>query len=289
MGFLRKIGRKIKKGIKKLFSSKIGAFLGSMAINFMFPGIGNAFNSAFKSAKGALGFGTKEVVKETGKEIVKEAGKEIVKEAGKEVVGKEVVGKEIGKEITEKTLEKGLEKGFVDNTLTGSLEKLNQSLIDTTVTIGEKVPNVQDLTKKIIEESTIDLKNQITPQVSDIKLAQPSTVPELTFGEKIVKTGKDYFGESFIPDVASSVVTSYTLGAIQGEPEQPFISKGISSQPAIEAAQSAYLREVQSQIPNLPVTDFQQLNQSLLYGTLSPQFLAAQAREMGLAATIPGR
>ena len=281
MGFLRKIGRKIKKGIKKLFSSKIGAFLGSMAINFMFPGIGNAFNSAFKSAKGALGFGTKEVVKETGKEIVKEAGKE--------VVGKEVVGKEIGKEITEKTLEKGLEKGFVDNTLTGSLEKLNQSLIDTTVTIGEKVPNVQDLTKKIIEESTIDLKNQITPQVSDIKLAQPSTVPELTFGEKIVKTGKDYFGESFIPDVASSVVTSYTLGAIQGEPEQPFISKGISSQPAIEAAQSAYLREVQSQIPNLPVTDFQQLNQSLLYGTLSPQFLAAQAREMGLAATIPGR
>ena len=281
MGFLRKIGRKIKKGIKKLFSSRLGGILGSMAINFMFPGIGNAFNSAFKSAKGALGFGTKEVVKETGKEIVKEAGKE--------VVGKEVVGKEIGKEITEKTLEKGLEKSFVDNTLTGSLEKLNQSLIDTTVTIGEKVPNVQDLTKKIIEESTIDLKNQITPQVSDIKLAQPSTVPELTFGEKIVKTGKDYFGESFISDVGSSVVTSYTLGAIQGEPEQPFISKGIASQPAIEAAQSAYLREVQSQIPNLPVTDFQQLNQSLLYGTLSPQFLAAQAREMGLAATIPGR
>ena len=274
MGFLRKVGRKIKKGVKKLFSSPLGGILGSMAINFMFPGIGNAFNSAFKSAKGALGFGTKEVVKETGKEIVKEVGKE--------VVGKEVVGKEIGKEITEKTLEKtlekGLEKGFVDNTLTGSLEKLNQSLIDTTVTSVEKVPNVQDLTKKILEESTIDLKKQITPQVSDIKLAQPSTVPELTFGEKIVKTGKEYIGKDFIPDVASSVVTSYTLGAIQGEPEQPFISKGIASQPAIEAAQSAYLREVQSQIPNLPVTNFQQLNQSLLYGTLSPQYLMQQAQ-----------
>ena len=274
MGFLRKVGRKIKKGVKKLFSSPLGGILGSMAINFMFPGIGNAFNSAFKSAKGALGFGTKEVVKETGKEIVKEVGKE--------VVGKEVVGKEIGKEITEKTLEKtlekGLEKGFVDNTLTGSLEKLNQSLIDTTVTSVEKVPNVQDLTKKILEESTIDLKKQITPQVSDIKLAQPSTVPELTFGEKIVKTGKEYIGKDFIPDVASSVVTSYTLGAIQGEPEQPFISKGIASQPAIEAAQSAYLREVQSQIPNLPVTNFQQLNQSLLYGTLSPQYLMGQAQ-----------
>jgi len=283
MGFLRKVGRKIKKGVKKLFSSPLGGILGSMAINFMFPGIGNAFNSAFKSAKGALGFGTKEVVKETGKEIVKEVGKEVV---GKEVVGKEigkeVVGKEIGKEITEKTLEKtlekGLEKGFVDNTLTGSLEKLNQSLIDTTVTSVEKVPNVQDLTKKILEESTIDLKKQITPQVSDIKLAQPSTVPELTFGEKIVKTGKEYIGKDFIPDVASSVVTSYTLGAIQGEPEQPFISKGIASQPAIEAAQSAYLREVQSQIPNLPVTNFQQLNQSLLYGTLSPQYLMQQAQ-----------
>ena len=28
MGFLRKVARKIKKGVKKLFSSKIGAFIG---------------------------------------------------------------------------------------------------------------------------------------------------------------------------------------------------------------------------------------------------------------------
>jgi len=28
MGFLRKVAKKIKKGVKKLFSSKIGAFIG---------------------------------------------------------------------------------------------------------------------------------------------------------------------------------------------------------------------------------------------------------------------
>ena len=69
MGFLRKVGRKIKKGAKKLFSSAIGSIIGSMAINFMFPGIGTAFNNMFEGARGALGFGAKEGAKEVVKEV----------------------------------------------------------------------------------------------------------------------------------------------------------------------------------------------------------------------------
>ena len=89
---------------------------------------------------------------------------------------------------------------------------------------------------------------------------------------------KEYIGDEFIPDVTSSVGTSLALGAIQGEPEQPFISGGVAPQPAMEVAQNAYMATVQNQIPNLPVTNFQQLNQSLLYGTLSPQYLMGQAQ-----------
>ena len=45
MGFLRKIGRKIKKGVKKLFSSKIGSFIGSIGLSMMMgPVISRAFN-----------------------------------------------------------------------------------------------------------------------------------------------------------------------------------------------------------------------------------------------------
>ena len=124
MGFLRKVGRKIKKGVKKLFSSPLGGILGSMAINFMFPGIGQTFNNLFEGAKGALGFGTKEVAKEAGKEVLKEVGKEAVKEVGKEAVkevGKEAVAKEITANVitdtattSGATLTETLKKNFID-------------------------------------------------------------------------------------------------------------------------------------------------------------------------------
>jgi hypothetical protein len=48
------------------------------------------------------------------------------------------------------------------------------------------------------------------------------------------------------------------------------------------------MKEVQTQVPNMRATNFNQLNQSLFFGTLSPQYLAQQAQQMGLAARIPG-
>ena len=68
MGKLRKIGRKIKKGIKKLFSTKIGRFLGSIALMYLVPmaadklftGFGNLFQG--KTWAGASGKVTTEAV-----------------------------------------------------------------------------------------------------------------------------------------------------------------------------------------------------------------------------------
>ena len=47
-------------------------------------------------------------------------------------------------------------------------------------------------------------------------------------------------------------------------------------QPAQEQAQNAYVQAVQSQVPSMQGMNFQQMNQSLLYGTLSPQYLMSQ-------------
>ena len=82
----------------------------------------------------------------------------------------------------------------------------------------------------------------------------------------------------FIPNVAEGLTTSLALSAVQGEPEEPFISGGIAPQPAMEASQNAYLAEVQNQMPQYQGTNFQNLNQSLFYGTLSPDYLLTQTR-----------
>ena len=260
MGFLRKVGRKIKKGVKKLFSSKIGAFIGSIALSMiMGPVISRAFNGIKGAFTGAAQKGTETLVQEGAKKVVEEGAKEVVKEGVKDVAA----------------------QGVIDNTVTGVMEKTIQN---------------DALTNDLLLQAQEGLKGQAAEAakvtVGDITIAKPSTslgqeirqsfadfgtgVKEFA-GDPLGKT-KEYIGDEFIPDVTRSVGTSLALGAIQGEPEQPFISGGVAPQPAMEVAQNAYMSTVQTQIPNLPVTNFQQLNQSLLYGTLSPQYLMGQAQ-----------
>lgn len=204
MGFLRKVGRKIKKGVKKLFSSPLGSILGSMAINFMFPGIGQTFNNLFEGAKGALGFGTKEAVKE---------------------VGKEAVAKEItANVITDTATTSGA-------TLTETLKK---NFIDRPIQAG----------KDFIDAPFKTTKEFISPD-----------------------------GE-FIPDVAQSLTTSALLGSFQGEPDEPFYSKGVSQQLSSVPSQEQVLSTVNSQVPQLNIKSFDEMSKSLYYGVLSPQWLA---------------
>ena len=228
MGWLRKVGRKIKKGVKKLFSSPLGSILGSVAINFMFPGIGQTFNNLFKGAKGALGFGTKEVAKEAGKEVLKEVGKEAVKEVGKEAV------KEVGKEAVAKEI--------TANVIT-----------DTATTSGATL--TETLKKNFIDKPIQAGKDFINAPIQTTK-------------EFISPDGE------FIPDVAQSLTTSALLGSFQGEPEEPFYSKGVSQQLSSVPSQEQVLSTVNNQVPQLNIKSFDEMSKSLYYGVLSPQWLA---------------
>jgi hypothetical protein len=246
MGFLRKIGRKIKKGVKKLFSSKIGAFIGSIGLSMiMGPVISRAFNGIKGVFTGAA---------QTGTQAATTAAGTTAGTAGSVNV--------------------------VSNTATGAMEQLANTS-DLFVDFGSKgsvglkgEATTAALKEKIV--STAATGPTVGQQIRQNFVNLGTGVKEFT-ADPFGKT-KEYIGDEFIPDVAKSVGTSLALGAIQGEPEQPFISGGVAPQPAMEVAQNAYMATVQNQIPNLPVTNFQQLNQSLLYGTLSPQYLMGQAQ-----------
>ena len=151
MGFLRKIGRKIKKGVQKLFSSPLGSILGSMAINFMFPGIGQTFNNLFEGAKGALGFGTEKAVEKGTEKIVEEVVKKGAEKGVEEGV-KELSANVITDTATTSgaTLTETLKKNFIDKPIQAGKDFINAPIQTTKELIspeGEFIPDVaQSLT-----------------------------------------------------------------------------------------------------------------------------------------------
>lgn len=219
MGFLRKVGRKIKKGVKKLFSSSLGSIVGGIALSMMFgPMVERVFQGGATAVPGKVG-------EEVGKKVAEEAGKKAVEEGAKQVAT-EAAKSEI-----------------VDSTVTGAIEK-----------------NFAQQLGANLKEGAMDIGKGIKEFAVD----------------PIGKTGEYIGGGNFIPDVAQGVLGSVATQAIIGDPEEPFISGGIMPQPAQEQAQNAYVQAVQSQVPSMQGMNFQQMNQSLLYGTLSPQYLMSQ-------------
>tara|TARA_R100000655_G_scaffold103785_1_gene150446 strand:- start:47 stop:637 length:591 start_codon:yes stop_codon:yes gene_type:complete len=194
MGFLRKVGRKIKKKVNKLFGSKFGKIIGGIGLSMMFFG------------------------------------------GAKALFGKE-----------------GWWKNFSERIKDGNLFGRN---------------NVADAAKEAVNVLEVN---------PDDPLSAISNVADVA--DKSKNNILSSFKESeFIPDVLKGAGTSLAISAVQGEPEEPFISGGIAPQPAMEASQNAYLAEVQNQMPQYQGTNFQNLNQSLFYGTLSPDYLLTQTR-----------
>ncbi len=350
MGWLRKVGRKIKKGVKKLFSSKIGAFIGSIALSMiMGPVISRAFNGikgvftgtgatagqAVSTAQVGVtsaeaGVAAAEAAKQATVSLATDAGAKLTTDqilAGEtlqSVASKEVAGKALTKEgiktaftsstaASRRAMQSAIQAGNpvdftnvltqgtasgtiplnISDSVTGSLNNIN-NYIETGDMFTEKVTGIEAFTKDAAANVNLtSAKKQLTEAQATLKTAETTPL----FGDKKLGadikenfTGvkefakdpfgktKEYVGEEFIPDVISSAGKQYVMGALQGEPEQPFYSKGVQDVGSFEPAQASYMAEVQTQMPNLQTTNFQQLNQSLLYGTLSPQFLIGQAQ-----------
>jgi len=296
MGFLRKVGRKIKKGVKKLFSSKIGAFLGSIALSMiMGPVISRAFNGIKGVFTGAAQAGTQAATTAAGTTAGTAAGTTAGTTAG--TAAGTTAGTTAASEAVKSVAVEGAKdvatKGVIDNTVTGAMEKV---VADNTLS-NDLLLQAQEGLKGSVAEGMKAAKegSKLIGDMSKQELAQLAS-EDLTVGQNIRKgfrevglgarefasdpfgKTKSYLGEDFVPDVAQTLGKEYVMGALQGEPEQPFYSRGVQDVGSFEPAQSAYMAEIQTQMPNLPATNFQQLNQSLLYGTLSPQYLMGQAQ-----------
>ena len=142
---------------------------------------------------------------------------------------------------------------------------------------SERLQNTRLFGKNNLADAATEAVNVLEVNPDD-PLSAVSNVADVVVDKPKNKILSSITESEFIPNVAEGLTTSLALSAVQGEPEEPFISGGIAPQPAMEASQNAYLAEVQNQMPQYQGTNFQNLNQSLFYGTLSPDYLLAQTR-----------
>tara|TARA_R100000734_G_C3319082_1_gene114228 strand:+ start:1536 stop:2225 length:690 start_codon:yes stop_codon:yes gene_type:complete len=224
MGKLRKIGKKIKKGVKKLLGGKFGKILGGIGLAMMFWGGANAMFGKmdwFQGLKSKLpkmdNFATTTVTEST------------------EIAGNAITG---GPDIA------GLSKagpGTITSTKTVPLTDAKFKDLD----IGGKIAKVG------VEGAELAYKG----------------------GEKIAEGLIP--GEDFVSDVGESLVTSAAITALSGdEGDEDFGGRGIVvSQPQQEQIQQAYVADVRNNISPRVATNFQELNRTLLFGTLSPNYL----------------
>jgi hypothetical protein len=256
MGFLRKVGRKIKKGVKKLFSTKLGRIVGSIGLYMMMGAAAKTLSGWTQSAFG---------------QAASQAGTEAAVQAGTDVVSREVAGKAITNAATNSeaaniafnAIETGVKEGTTDLVM-------KNNLTDAVSDVGNQL--LQPDTKTLLETG-----REASRSLTDIPFS------ELDVGQKIQKVGvetRDYFAkrlpEDYIEDTTASLATGAIVSALSPEPEEPFISAGVAPRPQTQPAQSAYIADVGQQYMaannTTKLPDFNQIMQQNMYGTGTPQY-----------------
>ncbi len=307
MGFLRKIGRKIKKGVKKLFSSKIGSFIGSIGLSMMMgPVISRAFNGikgVFTGTGATAGQAAAQATTQAATEAAKQATASLATDAGTKLTTEQILSGETLQSVASKEVAGGYSKEALTDAFSNAIKSKDPLKFTETLTQGTAsgtIPlNISDSVTGSLNNinNYIETGDMFTPEVSKaIEVNKQIMEAPKLFGDKKLgadikenfkgvkeftsdpfgKT-KEYLGDSFVPDAVQSIAMSGIKSALTPEYEAPFQSKGVQN--VGSDIQSSYMREVQTQVPNMRATNFNQLNQSLFFGTLSPQYLAQQAQQ----------
>ena len=309
MGKLRKIGRKIKKGVKKLFSSKIGRIVGMVGLYFAMGAVAKGLSNFFGQAGAKTGATvTEEVVKE---EVKKEAVKDAVtKEISEVAAGKDALSKKVSTLIeTSPTNVDAANQAFkaidssaiAGNTMPSpTLTEANTNLIDSNI-LDQNVAEVNNnlVLKENMIGSDMLAENTIKPELNFMEGASKDVtnlteqvdltppIGELEGFDKVRQAGsnvrrgaREYFvgdESTFIPDTISGVGTG--LIAQQFAPdEEPMGSGFISPQPVQVQAQAAYVQEVGPMMANVTgvpnFSNFTQMANQNVYGIGTPNHLA---------------
>ena len=273
MGFLRKVGRRIKKRVKKLFGSKIGRVLGTVGLYFALGAAAKGLTGWFSSKFGAATGGA--AADATTTAVVEGAGSTVSNSITTAGTNMEAANNAIAAVDASGA-------GTATNTISEAVELFaDESVLNDT--IGTVSNSLQE--QKIMPE--LDFTPS-TPELPDSEsLLNPSFKDVDTFGDKFrvaKRETRDFFiGEdsTFVPDTVAQLGTGAITSAFQEEEE--IGGRGIvASREMGEAAQASRLQDVSAQLPQYAGVNPNELNQNLFYGTLSPQHLAQQAQEMQL-------
>ena len=192
MGFLRKVGRRIKKRMKKLFGSKIGRVLGTVGLYFALGAAAKGLTGWLSSKFGAAASGA--ATDATTTAVVEGAGTEIAKEAATDAVSNQVTLDLSADAFVDRAQKEGLL--FDTNTISNSIETAGTNMeaannaiaaVDAsgagtaTNTISEAVEIFSDesvlddtigtvsnsLQESVTIDPTIDLRTVDTPQLPE--------------------------------------------------------------------------------------------------------------------------
>ena len=283
MGKLRKIGRKIKKGVKKLFSSKIGRIVGMVGLYFAMgaavKGLSNWFSSSFGKA-GAAATETTAVATEgaavTGGGTGAGAGATGggAGAGGSKTIGSVAEGAATTSEATNAVI------ASVDSAAINGSTTANSTITDAVTDVAES---------NILDQSVAEVNNNLVLKenmVGSDMLAENTIKPELNFMEgaskdvtqlseqvdltppigelegfdkvrqassNVRRGAREYFigdESTFIPDTISGVGTG--LIAQQFAPdEEPMGGGYIAPQPVQVQAQAAYVQDVGPMVANV--------------------------------------
>lgn len=303
MGFLRKVGKKIKKGIKKLFGSKLGRVVGMVGLYFAMGAIAkgltnwasSTFGQAASTTAEAAATTTAETVTTTAGEAVTTTAGDAVAAAASNTEAANTAMAAIDSEAMTGSLNASTS---ITDAITTNQTALNQSVGTINTNMTEFAKSKIDFTTQLQQPemfkspTRMDLFSEGVGQIGQSIKDLPSTAADFVadIPTKIAEApGKAYeyvTGSEFLPDVAQGAATSYVTSTIMGEPEEPFMSGGIMPQPTMEAAQGAYIQDLAPQYMAMTgssrMPSFQELSQQTMYGTGSPQYLMQMYQPLGV-------
>tara|TARA_R100000234_G_scaffold54312_1_gene32541 strand:+ start:578 stop:1552 length:975 start_codon:yes stop_codon:yes gene_type:complete len=321
MGWLRKKGRQLKKGIGKLFSTKLGRIVGtiglSMAMGWAARSLMQGAQSLFATAPPVEPGISEVVAEEVAEEAVEEVTTETLQRAASNLQETITSSKDVLNSIDKASSNQeafNLFQGELDKkVLDGSVELSSSS------TITESVEKVSaDLTQSYSPEELLASGDDLFASKDSLVLKPGATLkqgmenpykyaelPEgATIGEKFrrfvgnpLESTKNFFVENVMPESISEATGDVVKGQIAGyiedkyfTEEPPYQGKLPAGLIPTEAAQQMYVQDMSSQwmasnnatrVPN-----FKELTNSYSFGIGTPQYLQEYNQGM-VGTTIP--
>lgn len=273
MGKLRKIGKKVSRALNKVFGKKLGSIIGMVGLYMTMSAVGDFFLSKIPTKVPPVdAIDDIEKIKDI-EEVAKTAETVSNVEEAKKVVD---------------TIKNSEVVSVANTPLDAMVQHKTEILgdaVSTEITTAPIVPKV---------DFTVDVPTTAYETAADVKSFTDVSVGELKdmnadFGDfmtNFVEEAKaapgkafDYVTDGkFVGDVATGAGTAWLTSEIIGPGEQPFISGGIASQPIMESAQAAHMRDIDTNslrlAGNSSRPSFMDLANQTLYGTGSASGLS---------------